>query len=172
MLSWAVTAIEMSSLSPPRVDAKGYQPLESDYYKLASYYRIDHKPDDAVSVIRDFIEDKNYKVSLESVYLAVQLLQEDDREGKALDLAQTYLKKQGKEDDAIVLSSLFEARGQFQSAYTLLEPYLDNIARSTELEQQVVDLMLRAKEERRRAYTLLSTQRAGGAACRRRSLSP
>ena len=148
---------EMSALAR-LIDARGYQPLESDYYKLATLYRIDHQPDEAISVIRDYIEDRNFKVSIESVYLAVQLLQEDDREGKALDLSQTYLKKQGKEDDAIVLSSLFEAKGQYQSAYTVLEPYLDNIAKSTDLEQQVVDVMLAQKKDDD-VYTLLSTQR-------------
>ena len=65
----------------------------------------------------------------------------------------------GKEDDAIVISTLFEAHGQFDSAYTVLTPYLDNIGRSTDLEQQVVDVML----EQRRALALLHVDGARGA---------
>ncbi|MGE3624415.1 MAG: hypothetical protein AB7H77_11170, partial [Bdellovibrionales bacterium] len=136
----------------------GYQHDEEDYYKLAKLYRFDHQTDEAIRVIRDFIEDRNYKVSVESVLLAIQLLQEQDRTERAFSLAQVYLKRQGKENDAILFSAQFEAHGEFDDAYAILTPYLDNIGRSTDLEQQLVDVMLAQKKDDD-VYAMLSAQR-------------
>ena len=49
---------EMKALSR-LIESDEYQPEEADYFKLASYYRVDHQPDKAINVISDFVEDQS-----------------------------------------------------------------------------------------------------------------
>jgi hypothetical protein len=149
---------EMSTLAQ-LIESKGYQPQEDDYIRLASYYRLDQQPDAAVRTIRDYIEDRYYKVGIEAVTLAVQLMLEQDDARKAYSLAGSFLKKRGEETDAITLSTLFEAQGQIDMAYNILGPYLDDMEKSPNLEQQVVDVMLAQKKDQD-VYAMLSAQRA------------
>jgi len=152
------TRDEMNALAR-LISSDDYVPEEADYYKLASYYRVDHQNDKAINVISDYIEDNHYHVGLESITLAIELLQEADKEDDALSMAESFLKKQPREDDAIMLSTLFESHGQFDSGYAVLKPFLANIEHSTDLEQQVADIMLEQKKDDE-LFDMLAAQRA------------
>jgi len=139
------------------VVSKDYKPREEDYVALASFLRVDHKPDEAVYAILTLIDLKKYAVSIETMHLAMQLLLETGEKQKAFSIAQKYLNKYGQEKDAITLSVLLQQQGQFDSAYALLVPFLPNISRSSDLLQQVITLQL-AQGKDADAYALLSSQ--------------
>ncbi len=149
---------EMNILSQ-LIESKGYKPQEEDYTRLATYYRLDQQQDAALRTIRDYIEDRYYKVDVDAISLAAQLMLEQQDPNKAYSLASSFLKKRGQESDAIALSTLFETEGQTDLAYNILTPYLADIEKSPDLEQQVVDVMLAQKKDEK-VYKMLSAQRA------------
>ena len=152
---------EMSALSR-LIETKNYRPVGEDYMRLAYFYHVDGQIDQAVDVLTGYIKDENYNVKPDAVFLAANLLLEQDSPNSARSLSTSFLKKHGQEIDAIILSSQFEAHGQYETAYDFLTPYLSHLDQSPELEKQVVSI-LQAQKKEEDAYKLLSEQNARNA---------
>jgi predicted Zn-dependent protease len=133
---------------------KDYRPVEEDFIKLASYYRVNHQPVEASQTLLDYITQKKYEVDIYTASLATQLLLDNGEAKQAFDLASNFLKKHAIENEAIHLASLFQGQEQYENASDLLTPFLANMYRSPELLQMVV--MLRQKQgKQREVYTML-----------------
>ena len=141
------------------VNSYHYHPLEEDYVRLASLYMVDHKHDkEAINTLLDFFDKGTRNVSISTAHMTVQLLASHDQEKKALSVAKYYLKnlkKDEREDGAIVLSGVLHREGKLESSYALLLPYLSNLDNSPELLQRVVEIQL-AREKAREVFDDLS----------------
>jgi thioredoxin-like negative regulator of GroEL len=139
------------------IDRSDYEPHEDDYVKLATFYRVRNKPKDAIGVMEDLLDRRNYKISFGTVYLAVQLYLENGNESDAFEIADSFLKHRPLEKNAIKFSELFQLNGKVDLAYKLLIPYLSNAENSPELEQQMVGLLF-AQKKFDGVFDLLSAQ--------------
>jgi len=147
---------EMQALSL-LVKSEDYKPKEDDYFRLASYYRINGQLPEAVETIVTIINKNNYNVGLETILLATLLLLEKGDEQKAFAIGSAYIEKNDDESDAIMLSSLFSEQKKFDSAYALLTPFLPNIDKSVHLTEAVATLQL-ALGKNKELYDILYRQ--------------
>jgi cellulose synthase operon protein C len=140
---------------------RDYYPREPDYMKLATLYRANQQSEDAIAAMLGVINRKEYDVQVDTLHLASHLLLEKGDESRALELVSHYLPNR-QVQDAIVLASLFQQFGRYDSAYGLLTPYLPEINHSPELLTLVVELHL-ARGHAQEAYALLHQRFAEGA---------
>ncbi|PIR38692.1 MAG: hypothetical protein COV35_05895 [Alphaproteobacteria bacterium CG11_big_fil_rev_8_21_14_0_20_39_49] len=142
---------EMSALARLLQD-DSYDVLEEDYMRLASLYMLDNgNYADASATLLDFYNRKPKDVSINSAYMAVQILGElgeTDNAGNVINFFLKTLKKEHRQDSAIVLSAVLHRAGELAFAYEILSPYLDNLDNSPELLRRVVEIKLALKGER------------------------
>ena len=136
---------EMNALAR-LVTNSGDKPVEEDYVKLARFYRVEGNRATAIDIMDHLLDTKDYKVSVDAVYLAVQLLLENGDERKALSVAKSSLKNQPVEEKALKLSELFQLSGKVDLAYDVLVPFLSSAEISPQLEQQRVGLLFAQKK--------------------------
>lgn len=143
------------------MESPGYMPMEDDVMQLATFYRVSGKQELAAHTMTAFIDRRAYKVSVDAVYFAALLLLDNTQEKEAMTLATAYLGPKGKQEDALMLESLFRARGRLEDAYALLSPFLPEISRSPLLLQEVVGIQI-AHGQEKEAYNLLIAQQRQG----------
>jgi thioredoxin-like negative regulator of GroEL len=151
---------EMNALTR-LVARRDYKPNGEDFIKLATFLRTTGHPDDAIKIMRGYIVDQNYKVELDAPGLAISLLLEQGQTDKAQELAIAYAKKSGNPSDAVNLASQFEEKHQADAASAVLQPFAAAIAKSPELEQKIIDVML-AQNKSDDVYKLLIAQNDSG----------
>jgi thioredoxin-like negative regulator of GroEL len=148
---------EMNSLAK-LLDSNRYRPEEDDYMELASLYLVNKQHKEATQTMLDFFSHRNYDVSISTIHLTVQLLAEIGEDRKALYIANAYLrglKKEEREENAIVISSVFQRKGRIESAFAILTQFLPNLDNSPQLLMRVVELK-QASGKDKEVYTDLS----------------
>jgi predicted Zn-dependent protease len=134
----------------------GYQPKETDYFRLAFFYRLHDQSEQAIDQLQGYIKHQNYTVDIQPVLFTIQLLLESDEKKEAIRLAEHYLNTENKDENIIQISSTFDMNGDPDSAYEILKPFLKYSDSSINFQRQLFNVMI-AQKKSDKVFEILST---------------